>query len=978
MREYVLLLGLLTISSVTLYAQHEQHSMTGNTAEQKPSQQKGVGVRRIGPVVEYHLYVNDTIVNYTGHRRKALAINGQIPAPTLWFTEGDSAVIHVHNQLKEEVSIHWHGVLLPNEQDGVQVLNTRPIHAGKTHTFTFRIIQNGTLWYHSHFMFQEQQGVYGPLVFYPAVQENDRVKNEEVLQLSDWRDESGKSIMRTLKRRNEWYAIKKKSVQSWGEAIVKGHFNDKVQMEWTRMPGADVNDVYYSRFLMHGQPIQIFDKYKKGDSVRLRVINGSAASYFWLQYSGGKMKVISADGNDVKPVEVDKLLIATAETYDILIQIPDTGQYEFRATSQDIVGYASAFFGSGSQVNAKDIPRLDYMVLMNEMNKKTWMMKGMGMKMKMGLYMKMPEMDMNNMNDSMKHTMKDTMNLKMDTGDMKEMEHSNMPGMEKRTAPQKATKPPAKKPLQKKPAAKKTGAMKEMDHSKMKMGSAPKKTPAKKAPAKKTTPAKKPAPKKPVDHSEHGTGYIIPLHNNEDIALNRYLTTSLSRVATGKMSTHNFKPDTFVINQLSTHIVDTVPDKKNKEEMSMPGHEMPNMSNRKTDTIPNKKEQQKDMHQKVNMQHPNMNMNEMSSMEMGFVQRDTSRSFMLMNMMPEIKMTGFNFPPGNGNDVVLSYDMLRSDTSTALPPDRPWREINLTLSGNMQRFVWSINGQTLSQQDEKVFIRKGENVRVVFTNATMMEHPMHLHGHFFRVINKQGGYAPMKHTFNINAMTTQVIEFAATEEKDWFLHCHILYHMMAGMATIISYEGTESAVQKEYAHELKMFKKEHGSKVFAWSNAAFHSQGTFGTVVLSGLKFQLDQDWKWNYKKSYELETRLQYFLDKRQYFSVYAGAEFSKINVRNGKERPDMKQEQVATAGLIYTLPFFINAEGRLDHRGNFRFQLRREDLPLTTRTRLDLYWNTDKQYGVTARYIIAKYVALSGNYDSDYGWGAGLSIIY
>lgn len=989
MKYSFLLVNLFFLSLTALKAQHEGHNI--NTGDRKSSQQRGV--RRIGPIVEYHLYVNDTTVNYTGRKRKALAINSQIPAPTLRFTEGDSAVIHVHNKLKGEVSIHWHGVLLPNEEDGVHALNTPPIHEGSTHTFRFRIIQNGTLWYHSHTGFQEQEGLYGPLVFYPAVPERESGKNEEVLQISDWRDESGKSVMRSLKRRNEWYAIQKKGVQSWGEAIVKGHFGDKVQMEWTRMPGADVSDVYYPVHLMQGQPVQTFSKYKKGDSVLLRVVNGSAATYYWLQYSGGKMRVVASDGTNVKPVDVDKVLIATAETYGIMIKIPDDGQYEFRATAQDITTSASAFFGSGPQVRAKDIPKLDYMVLMREMNQMTWMMKGMGMKMKMGLYMKMNmdnmqgmnmsgmrggmqgmdhgNMDMNDTNmNNMDHKGMDTTGAKIDmdhmdhgnmsgmdtttqsrdTADMNGMDHSNMPGMQKQpakkkappSATKKATKAPVKKTATKKP---------------------PIRIPTQKKPA-----VNKPAPKKKdamegMDHSKHGGMSYAPAKR------------------------WNLNPQ--VISGLFLQHNDTVPNKE--EQGSMQGHAMHNMGNMKMDTVPKKMEPVMN-HQ--NMQMPALKGNNMSGMQHGNMnmggmqggkqkstinQRDTSRSYMLQTMMTPMPMTGFDFPPGNGNDVVLGYDMLASDSgSTTLPQGRPWREIEITLSGNMLRYVWSINGKTLSQQDTKIMIRKGENVRVIFTNATMMEHPMHLHGHFFRVINNQGANAPMKHTFNINAMHTQVIEFTATEEKDWFLHCHTLYHMNSGMATIFSYEGTVSQVQQAHPKEFRQFLREHGSRYYPWSNAAFHSQGTFGTVVLSGAKLQLDQDWRWDYKKSYELETRLQYFLDKRQYFSAFAGFEYERVNVKNGKIQPKMEQEKVAVAGLQYLLPFFISVEGRVDHKGKFRFEAQREDLPLTTRTRLDLRWNTDKEYGVEARYIIAKYLAVSANYDSDYGWGAGLSIVY
>jgi FtsP/CotA-like multicopper oxidase with cupredoxin domain len=890
---------LLLFSFSVVTAQHEGHQMPAK--EQNRSQQRSV--RRIGPVVEYHLYVKDTTVNYTGRRRKALAINGQIPAPTLRFTEGDSAVIYVHNLLREEVSIHWHGVLLPNEEDGVHLLNTPPIHAGKTHVFRFRIIQNGTLWYHSHSRTQEQEGLYGPLVFYPAAQGPQRGPMEEVLLLSDWRDERGRSIMRSLKRRNEWYAIKKGAVQSWGEALVKGHFGDKVQMEWTRMPGADVSDVYYDRHLMHGQPVRTFGKYKKGDSVRLRVINGSAASYYWLQYSGGKMKVVATDGNDVTPVAVDKILIATAETYDILIHIPENGQYEFRATAQDITGSASAFFGSGAQVKAKDIPKLDYMVLMNEMNRMTWAMKGMGMDMKMGLYMKM---DMEGMNmsgmqhggtsrpgmdhgtaptdslhslpagkgdtagtqmhrEGMDHVIvdrSDTATKAKDTLGRKATDHSGMPGMQKPPPAKGAvtTKKPATTTVKKKAVVRK---------------------PTTKKPAPKKVVPKKPAPKKKdpmegMDHSKHGGRSVSepkrPLFDPELVA--------------GLLA------------------ADTVPStKKERPAMDHSGHQI---GTAKGDTVP-----KKNMPSVQHGQHEGTNKAGMQGgMPSSHNAEDTTRSYMLQTMMPKMPMTGFDFPPGNGSDVVLGYDMLRSDTLTVLPTGRPWREIELTLSGNMQRFVWSINGKTLAQQDTKIMIRKGENVRVVFTNATMMEHPIHLHGHFFRVINNQTGHAPMKHTFNVNAMATQVIEFAATEEKDWFLHCHTLYHMLSGMATIFSYAGTESEVQKAHPGGLTRFRKDHGAQYYPWANIALHSQGTFGTAVYSGAKAQLSAEWKWDWKRSYEVEPRLQYFLDKRQYFSAFVGSDLQHLDDVVDKVPVHLEKKHVATAGLIYTLPFFINAD--------------------------------------------------------------------
>lgn len=946
--------------------------------EQRRSEQRGL--RRIGEIVEYHLYVKDSLVNFTGHRRRAIAINGQIPAPTLRFTEGDSAVIYVHNLKKEEISIHWHGVLLPNSEDGVPYLTTAPIKAGMTHIFRFRIIQHGTLWYHSHSAFQEQAGLYGPLVFDPA-NENSRPAHEEVLQLSDWRDEKPRSIMRSLKRRTEWYAIQKGSVQSWGEALVKGHFSDKVQMEWWRMPGADVSDVYYSRFLMHGQPVRILPSYKKGDSVLLRVINGSAASYFWLQYAGGKMKVVAADGNPVKPVLVDKLLIATAETYEIMVYLPDNNQYEFRATAQDITGSASAFLGTGPQVKAKDIPKLDYLSLMGEMNKMTWMMKGMGMKMKMGLYMKMPEMQGGNMSGMKGMNME---NMEMDSGmnnrdsmDMNGQDSAmNMHGM----------------PMDMHPMSGKDSAQHNMQNMDMHMDNMPgmKPTVTQKLPAptakkgvKKSTTTKKAAPKKKAGPKKKDPMKGMDMKGMPGMKMGwkpptlgqTQLTTSLygASALAGKMT---------------RILLDTLPG----QHRDTSAHEGHLMGNRNTDTVPKtappmnpQNTNMKNMQGPDSMGNKNMeNRSNMGSMPGGKQkstrsQRDTSRSYMLQSMMTPMPMTGFDFPPGNGSDVVLSYNMLASDTGvTTLPPGRPWREIEITLSGNMQRYVWSINGKTFSEQDQKYLIHKGENVRIVFTNATMMEHPIHLHGHFFRVINNQGGLAPMKHTFNINAMHTQVIEFAATEDKDWFLHCHTLYHMIGGMATVISYEGTASEVQQQYARGYRMFQREHGSQLYPWADLSVHSQGGFANLFLSGRRVQFNIDGRWNWQKSYDLEPRAEYYLDKRQFFSAFLGGEFQDNDMRNGKKLPELERERVATLGLIYTLPFLVDAEARVDHKGNFRFALRRQDIPITTRTRLDFYWHTDKEWGLNAKYIIAKYLAISANYDNQYGWGAGLSVIY
>ncbi|MEO5978616.1 MAG: multicopper oxidase domain-containing protein [Chryseolinea sp.] len=777
MRAFLLTISLTCIIGIS-YSQH-----THSTEEY--SKQRKVPNRN-GKAIEYHLNVKDTIVQFTGKRKSAIAINGQIPAPTLYFTEGDTAVIYVHNMLGEEMSIHWHGILLPNDEDGVPYLTTTPIKAGMIHVFKFAIIQTGTFWYHSHTKLQEQLGLYGPLVMYKA---DETKTGQEVLQLSDWTDIKPKEVLRLLKRNSDWFEIQKDAVQSYGEALVKGQLKDRVKFDWIRMPGADISDVFFPRYLMHGLLQRTFPKYHKNDSIRLRIINGSAATYFWLQFAGGKMKVVAADGNDIKPVDVDKLLIATAETYDVIITLPADGQYELRATAQDIKGYSSAFFGEGQKVNAPDIPSLDYYKTMREMNEMMSKMKKMGMKMTMGL----------------------------------KMRDANMPA-----------------------------------------------------------------------------------------------------------------PPTNMIKGIEKPVMSMT------ENMDM-----------------------KDMSGKKNM---------MDSMSM--------KSMMMKKMkMMKTKLTGFDMPPGNGDDKVLSYAMIQSDSVTSLPSDKPWREIHLNLSGNMLRYVWSINGKTLSKLDEKVKIKKGENVRIYFHNATMMEHPMHLHGHFFRVITENEQVSPMKHTFNVNPMAMTIIEFEATEQKDWFLHCHTLYHMAAGMATVISYEGTTSAVQKEYAQGYKRFMKEHGSQTFLWANAMVQSQGIFANATLSGLKWQLNESGNLNWKGSYESETYLRRFLDKRQYWSAYVQTDnrFTQAKEDNDGNIIDYaKHKDLFAIGMAYLLPMFISVDGRVDHTGNFRFQISRRDLPITKRIRLDAVWNTDSEYFLGLRYVVRKNFAFSGNYDSDYGWGAGIDLRY
>jgi CopA family copper-resistance protein len=781
-----------------------------------------------GHRVEYDLYVDERKVNYTGKTRLAIAINGQVPAPTLRFTEGDTAIIRVHNQMSVETSIHWHGILVPNQYDGVPYLNTAPIEPGGTHTFTFPLIQSGTYWYHSHTMLQEQSGLYGSIVIQPK--EVKYELKEYVLVLSDWTDYKPKEVLRYLKRAGEWFAVEKGATQSYGEALAAGYFKDKVRQEWGRMPAMDLTDIYYNKFLTNGQEKSYYPDAKPGEVVRLRVINGSASSYFYLQYAGGPMQVIAADGINVEPFPVTKLEIATAETYDLLVQVPAMGAAELRATANDITGYSSSFFGSGEPMKAPDLPRINYFQMMREMgsmgNMTGMSMGGNG------------EMDPNG-------------------GGMKGM---SMPGSQDRKGMDMGSK-------------KKQG--KDMPGMNMSGGQPPK-----------------------------GGQQMKGMNMDGD-------------PATKGM---------------------------NMKNGTMPAATAPSPQDRP------------------------LNMQEKSGKSMGTMQDQGGMAGMSMG--------------GSGGD--FNYNQLRALHPTTLDSTRQWRDIKLTLTGNMLRYIWSFDNKTLSEAD-KIPIRRGENVRMTFTNLTMMRHPLHLHGHFFRMVNAQGAYSPMKHTFDIPAMGTVTIEFEANEEQDWFFHCHILYHMIAGMARIISYDASP---QNEFAKTNYKYLKREDNAVYPWFDLSVHSQGAFLEGNLSNNRNALEFEGRVNYQGNYETETHLLHYLDKRQFWSAFVGYDFrdnktlrSNSDVEGGNRRTaenNRNFRRQAEVGVYYLLPMLVRAELRTDLTGQLRAQLERRDLPLSNNVFMDIRANTDREFTIGFRYMVSKYASLSTNYDNQYGWGAGLTFHY
>ncbi|MBS1986081.1 MAG: multicopper oxidase domain-containing protein [Bdellovibrionales bacterium] len=312
-------------------------------------------------VVSYTLNVTQAPVNLSGAKTVdfALAVNGSIPAPTLEFTEGDDAVITVTNNIPtgKDVTIHWHGILLPPEEDGVAYTNTPPVHAGASHTFHFKIRQHGTYWYHSHTGFQEQKGVYGALVIHPQ-KKRIAYDRDVVAILSDWSDENADQILRNLRKDGDYYLYKKHSVRSYLGALHAEALGTHLKGEWQRMGGMDLSDIGYDAFLTNGKRSTQLADARPGERIRLRIINAGSSTYFRVALGQTPMTVIAADGVDISPVQAKELLMGMAETYDVLFTVPDRKNHELRATAQDITGTTSGWIGApnGEKVTAPTLP----------------------------------------------------------------------------------------------------------------------------------------------------------------------------------------------------------------------------------------------------------------------------------------------------------------------------------------------------------------------------------------------------------------------------------------------------------------------------------------------------------------------------------------------------------------------------------------------------------------------------------------------
>ncbi|WP_085597516.1 MULTISPECIES: copper resistance system multicopper oxidase [unclassified Pseudomonas] len=315
---------------------------------------------------QFDLHVGQTPVNFSGTPRTAMTINGGLPGPLLRWREGDTVSIRVNNRLEEDTSIHWHGILLPANMDGVPGLSFAGIAPGSVYEYRFQVRQHGTYWYHSHSGLQEQAGVYGPLVIDPREPESFQYDREHVLLLSDWSDLAPQRLMQILKKQSGYFNYHKRTLgdfiddagrDGWAATLADRKMWAEMNMSPTDL--ADISAASYS-YLLNGQTpgSNWTGLFKPGERLRLRLINASAMSYFDVRIPGLQMTVVAADGQQVRPVSVDELRIAVAETYDVLVEPGREPAYTVFAQSMDRTGYARGTLAVSHGLGAL-VPPLD-------------------------------------------------------------------------------------------------------------------------------------------------------------------------------------------------------------------------------------------------------------------------------------------------------------------------------------------------------------------------------------------------------------------------------------------------------------------------------------------------------------------------------------------------------------------------------------------------------------------------------------------
>lgn len=370
---------------------------------------------------DFALDLVESQVNFTGTSRMATTVNGQVPAPLLRWREGDRVTLRVTNRMSVPGSIHWHGILLPSAMDGVPGLSFNGIAPGETYVYQFDVRQSGTYWYHSHSGFQEQTGLYGPIVIEPREPAPFTYERDYVVMLSDWTDEDPKQVFKHLKQMSDYYNYVKPTVgdlikdakrDGWASAL-----STKAMWDEMRMNPRDLSDVSGATytFLTNGvTPAGNWTGlFKPGEKILLRFINGSSMTYFDVRIPGLKMTVVAADGQYVKPVSIDEFRIGVAETYDVIVEPAEDRAYTIFSQALDRSGYALASLAPRMGMRA-EIPKLDPVPTLS--------MADMGMAMG-----DMAGMDMSGSNDMQGMDMKDMPGMDMSAASKPDTEGGDVP-----------------------------------------------------------------------------------------------------------------------------------------------------------------------------------------------------------------------------------------------------------------------------------------------------------------------------------------------------------------------------------------------------------------------------------------------------------------------------------------------------------------------------------------------------------------------
>ena len=536
------------------------------------------------------LSIGHAMIGIGGRKGHAIGINGAAPGPVIRLKEGQNVRLAVTNTLGEDSSIHWHGLLLPFQMDGVPGVSFPGIKPGATYPYQFPVRQSGTYWYHSHSGMQEAMGLYGAIVIDPAGPDPVAYDREHVILLADWSFMHPHTILRKLKAQGGYFNMQKQTLA--GRLAGKDQSAAERRM-WAgmRMDPTDISDVTGStyHFLVNGHDSTAnwTGLFAPGERVRLRIINASAMTNFNVRIPGLPMTVVAADGQHVQPVETDEFQIAIAETYDVIVQ----------PTADQAYGFIAEAIDRSGQVRATLAPRLGMIAPIPLIRERPLLtMKDMGM----------GEMDM------------------AGSADMAGMDHSAM-----------------------------GGEMSGMDHSAMGGGAMNMRDPS-------VAPQVKMGP---------GVATLSPMPMDR----------------TGERPTG-------------------------------------------LETVDHR---------------------------------------------------------------VLTYRDLKSLTPNA-DTRAPSREIDLHLTANMERYMWSFDGQKFSENTEPIPFRHMERVRVNLINDTMMPHPIHLHGHFFEVVTGNPGHHPVKHTVNVLPGGKVSFDLTADALGDWAFHCHMLLHMMSGMFRVVTVRKEEA------------------------------------------------------------------------------------------------------------------------------------------------------------------------------------------